>query len=120
MPKVPNPMRPANEVYTFRVNNDVRLESNKSQKYILAEGEGKIFLWGNSVATWHKDIAIEIPVKEIFVKGGGKIKIVPEQKAVYVWDKSSRYGEPPFDVVERILKEFFKGYEVIQEPPPGE
>lgn len=99
---------------------NVRIEPNKSQKYILAEREKKFFLWGNSTATWHKNIAAEIPLEHTFVKGGGKIKIIPEEKLVFVWDKSSRYGEAPLDVVRGILEEYFKGYEVIQGQPSEE
>lgn len=97
---------------------DVRLELNTIQKYILAEGDGKIFLWGNPAATLHKDIVDELSVSNVVVKGGGKIKVVPEHTQVYIWERSTRYGEAPIDEVKAILEDFYPGFSILQEQPP--
>lgn len=54
------------------------------------------------------------------VSGGGKVKIITIPKTIYVWGKSSVYGEAPFQDIEIILKRAYPSHLILNETPPEE
>jgi len=72
-------------------------------------------IWGNPNIQWHKDIVDEasnIGYKILEVLGGGWLLLKPEEKTVYVWSKSERFGIAPISFVQEIFKE-----KVIEKEP---
>lgn len=103
----------------------LHLTPNASQKYILVsipKDDAEIqVLWGNPSAEWHKDIADEIQASGIEIRkimGGGRIKLDPEAKTIYVWGTSDRYGLAPKFAVEEILTTEFPDYTILFNKEP--
>ena len=101
--------------------DNVHIAPNEPQKFVLvrcldSDNGQTMVLWGDPTAEWHKDIVKEIADTKtniLEVMGGGRIKLLPELKTIYVWGKSSRYGEAPADEVRPILEGAFPGYALI-------
>lgn len=103
----------------------VRITPDVAQKYVLvsvkdAEGQEQVCLWGSPTAEWHKDIVLEMEASgwaPLNVEGGGRICYLPAAQTLYVWDKSTRYGEAPLERVLEILGEAFPGHELRTHEP---
>ncbi len=103
----------------------VKLFPEVTQKYIVAKVSGleQLILWGNPNVEWHKDITTEMEESGIVVEnvlGGGRIRVVSKSRNIYVWGKSSVYGEISFTEVKDILKVSHVDYAVLNEVPDGE
>lgn len=104
----------------------IQLTPDQEQKYVvvLVENAGRteVCLWGDPAAEWHNDIVQNSKEKGIVVQsvlGGGKILMLPEQKQIYVWGASSRFGKADVAQLRGILTEHVPEYE-IRNGEPGE
>lgn len=103
----------------------VRITPDVAQKYVLvsakdAEGQEHACLWGSPTAEWHKDIVLEMEgsgLTILNIEGGGRVHYLPEAQVLYVWDKSTRFGEAPVERVLAILEEAFPGHAIRTEEP---
>lgn len=96
----------------------------QKQKFIVVSAQTEDgladLLLGDPAAEWHKDIyddiAAQYPVRGVY--GGGRIFIDPEQKKIYLWGTSDRFGPAPRYLVEEILEGEFPDYSLAfsQEP----
>ena len=104
---------------------NVQVLPGKAQKYIvvsiLSDSDTVQSLWGNPDAEWHKDIFDEIKeagfsVDEVY--GGGRIYVDSDQKQIFIWGTSDRYGTAPRPLVEELLEAEFPDYSLKfnQEP----
>jgi hypothetical protein len=109
-------------LYAFCYTNfDMKtsLQLNKIQKFVVVETENETLLYGDTDAKFHKDIVQKLHDSGIIitkVKGGAKIKV--EDKDIFVWDKSSVYGEVSFAEVSDILNKSFLDHKIINSEPP--
>ncbi len=102
----------------------LRIFPDVIQKYVVVKAVGTepLILWGNPNVEWHKDIVAEIVAQGIVVEkvlGGGRIKIDTESNSIYVWGKSSVYGEVSFSEVKNILKRIYLDFTILEEAPFG-
>ncbi len=100
----------------------VRIVPAITQKYVLGMDEyGDIQLCGDPTATWHQDIvnSLKFAGHELTeVYGGGKIYFFAPGKSIYVWDKSTVYGELPFEKVKAVLTSEFPDFKILNQPSP--
>ena len=97
---------------------NVQIQPNIAQKFVVVESNDDIFLWGDPDAEFHKDIIQKMQnsgVSVIHIKGGGKL--MAEKDRIYVWGKSSVYGEASFEETAGILKEKFPKHSIINKEP---
>ncbi len=97
---------------------NIQIQPNKIQKFVVVESEDGIFVWGDPNMEYHKDIVEKMRgsgISILNVRGGGKLKM--EQGIIYVWGKSTAYGEIPFKEVRQILKEKFPECQIINKDP---
>jgi len=93
-------------------------ELNKIQKFVVVETSKGILLWSDLNVKFHKDIVDNLRgggTEILSIEGGAKIKV--EERIIYVWDKSSVYGEVSFPQVLEILKQDFPGHRVLNCEP---
>jgi len=100
----------------------IQIIKDKVQKFILVElaDDTGPHLWGNPDAQWHKDIAAEIEsagLKINSVLGGGKLLLQTATCQIYVWGKSSNYGEADFQSVKEMLQAEFPDYKILNREP---
>jgi hypothetical protein len=93
-----------------------------TQKYVLGcNKEGDMYICGDPTASWHKDIVngLKFAGHELSeVHGGGKIYLFIPTKTIYVWDKSTNYGESPFQTVKELLETEFPGFKILNQASP--
>lgn len=99
------------------------LEPNTSQKFVIVETrKGEYVLAADPDVRWHKDIVKKMSDESIEITevlGGGWIRIDTESETVYVWGKSSNYGEVSFSLCKQLLNELYD-YAILKEPPSEE
>lgn len=100
---------------------EIQITPNVEQKYVVvAVNEGnELLLRGDPDAEWHKDIVKKITdsgVKIADVKGGGRVFLDTTDQRIYIYDRSSNYGEVPFKLVRDLLLKQFKEYSIESKP----
>lgn len=98
---------------------NIKIQPFVIQKFVVVESIDDVFLWGDPRVEFHKEIVQKMRdsgISIINVKGGAKLKM--EEESIYVWGKSSVYGEIIFEEVCCILKEKFPEYQILNEDPP--
>jgi hypothetical protein len=101
----------------------VKIEENVRQKFIILETvKGDILLCGDASVTWHKDILENMEKDGLqisAVKGGGWIYPEMASRTIYVWDRSTRFGEANFSIVKDLLNAYFLDFKILNEEPSG-
>jgi len=100
---------------------NIKIQPFVIQKFVVVESVDGVFLWGDPQVEFHKEIVQKMRdsgISIINVRGGAKIKM--EEGSIYVWGKSSVYGEIIFEDVRHILKEKFPEYQILNKDPQGE
>ena len=100
----------------------LKIVPQKTQKFVLVRvaDDDRLVLWGDPAAEWHKDIVVTMEKSGLLIEevlGGGRIMVLPEDKVIYVWGKSSRYGEFSFSRVRDLLQEEYPSFQIKNEEP---
>ena len=92
----------------------VRIVPDTNQKYVLVRihdgTEEYDLLWGDPDAEWHNDIVEAVRATGVRIRvvyGGGRIEQRTDKKAIYAWDRSTRYGSADAAIVEAVLTEAY-------------
>ena len=100
-----------------------KLAVDESQKFVIIEtGRGGREIHGSTSVEWHKEIVAEVlekGVDVVKVLGGGWIKIDSQNSVIYVWGRSTKYGDFSFDLCVQLLQQSYD-YQVKNEVPSGE
>lgn len=100
---------------------NIKIQPHVMQKFVVVESADDVFLWGDPTVEFHKEIVQKMRdsgISIVNVKGGAKLKM--EKESIYVWGKSSVYGEILFEEVHRMLKENFPEYQILNKDPQEE
>lgn len=98
----------------------------KTSKFILAEisdGNKKILVLCSSDQEFHKEILHSLIAEmgrgfDAEPNGGGWIFIDLKAKKIWLWGESSAYGAPNYGQARKLLKENYKGFEILLEKAP--
>ena len=99
----------------------VSVEKNIKQKFIVVEMvDGQLLLRGDTSVTWHKNILENLEkdgARISKINGGGWIYPEMASRTIYVWDKSTRYGEAELSIVRDLLSAHFADFKIFNKEP---
>lgn len=90
-------------------------------KYVIVTlADGRSILWANNVfVDEHKELVDELESRGFGPKccGGGMLYMSLEDKKIYLWDSSVRYGSDDKEQTTEMLKRAFPDFAIVLEEP---